>query len=135
MENKKLIQKIDELWKAFREDLTPSEKGQLTKFKNFIQGEDVESLAKSIALYASGNSECMGMFKKGYLNYFVDEFPENDSKFVAFYSDGSGCNLFTVNSEGQYTGFEVGEVLEKEWFLETDYGGWQYLPDNFDMWL
>ena len=39
---------IEEIWSNYREDLTPAEKGELTKYKNHIADVNSEVLAKLI---------------------------------------------------------------------------------------
>lgn len=125
--------KAEEIWDKYRETLTPSQKGQLTRFKNFLEEQDKETLAMNLAMQSMGNPECLNLFKKGYVNYFYNEFPENDSNFVAFFSDGSGAILCSVTTDGTIYGSEIGEIPEMEWFIDAEYGSWQYLPDNFEI--
>ena len=134
MENKKLEQNIEELWNKYREDLEPWEKGQLTRFKNNVKNESKEALAMSVTIYAHGNIECANVFKKGYLNSLIDDFPEPNSKFVAFFSDGSGAGIFKVDVDGVVYGHEMPE-LDQDWLVEAGYLSWQYLPDDYDIWV
>jgi hypothetical protein len=127
----KLEIKIKDMWDNYREEFTPAEKGQLTRFKNNIEHESKESLAMSVTMYCHGNTDCMNVFKKGYVNHFISEFPENGSKFVAHFADGSGCRMFEVESDGSIFGVGIGEIPEMEWFIDAMYGTWQYLPDDF----
>jgi len=134
MEDKKLEQNINEIWDKYRENLEPWEKGQLTRFKNNIENESKDLLAKSVTIYAHGNRECFNIFKKGYLNSLIDDFPENNSKFVALFSDGSGANLFQINEDGVVNGHDMPD-LDQDWLIEAGYLYWQYLPENFDIWV
>ena len=124
---------VKELWESHRETITPAEKGQLTRFKNYLEGLEKESLAMQLAMHSMGNPECLSLFKKGYVNQFFAETPEEESIFVAHYSDGSGCNIFCSSKDAGIYGCEVGEIPEWDWFIDAGYGTWQYLPDDFEI--
>ena len=73
------------------------------------------------------------------MNYFIHEKPT--SKFVAFYSDGSGANLFW-RLDDDVDGFPVycnaeGDFIEKPetYFEDAGYYAWLPLPDDFEFWF
>ena len=124
---------IKELWDSYRDTLSSSEKGQLTRFKTYLESLPIESLAMQLAMHTMGNPECLGLFKKGYVNYFFSVFPEENSLFVAHFMDGSGCNIFSSSPDAGIYGCEIGEIPDWDWFIDAGYGTWQYLPDDFEV--
>ena len=67
----KIKHDVNELWDSYRETISRSDKGQLTKFKNYLAGLDKETLAMQLAMHSMGNPECLNLFQKGYVNYFL----------------------------------------------------------------
>lgn len=58
------------------------------------------------------------------------------AKFIAIYSDNSGCNIFYEDGEGSglYAGCEGGiNGVEKGWFVDAGYLWFVPLPDYFDV--
>jgi len=72
-------------------------------------------------------------------NYFHDNFPKQGRKFIAFYGDGSGCDMFkhlrhhTVFKQASSDWKEELHITP-DWFEESGYLQWAYLPDNFQFW-
>lgn len=71
-----------------------------------------------------------GTIKMDYIKYFHIEKP-TQGKFVAFYSDGSGANMFLV-VDGGYLSTE-GEDYYDENF--DSFSTWIQLPDDFGFWF
>lgn len=70
--------------------------------------------------------------KSGLYNFYEDTPP---SKFVALYSDGSGCDLFYEVEEGFYSSPEYKfERVQADWFADAGYLWFMPLPDGFEIW-
>lgn len=66
------------------------------------------------------------------LNFYENDLP---SKFIAIYSDGSGCEIFTRQQENAYISPSMeGCVVDKGWFVDAGYLWFVPLPDNFEVW-
>jgi hypothetical protein len=67
---------------------------------------------------------------KEYIQCFVtDDLPE---KFIAIYSDGSGCDLFFKQGKLYYSDW-YDEGVDKDWFFDAGYLWFIALPDNFEV--
>lgn len=65
------------------------------------------------------------------LTPFYIEVPKPASRFVAFYTDGSGASLFLRDDAGNYFDSEGELVPDQEWFFESGHYAFAYLPDDF----
>lgn len=66
------------------------------------------------------------------LNFYEDDPPE---KFVAIYSDGSGCDIFYEQSAGYYASSSREIVgVQTDWFADAGYLWFLPLPDDFEVW-
>ena len=66
--------------------------------------------------------------------FYEDDLP---SKFIAIYSDGSGCDIYYEDGEGSefYIGCGRGvNGVQKDWFFDTGYLWFVPLPDDFEVW-
>lgn len=61
-------------------------------------------------------------------NIIVD--PPNEGKFLAFFNDGSGANLFFIDDSGDIYDCQL-EPRERE-YLESCYNLWIKMPDDFE---
>jgi len=64
--------------------------------------------------------------------FYTDEVKAG-KRFVAFYGDGSGANLFRKDKDGNYYDTD-GEFLSQDWFIDSGYIDFAYLPDDFKFW-
>lgn len=62
-------------------------------------------------------------------NFYIDT-PKKDSRFVAFFDDGSGADLFCRRKNGDFFNAE-GHFLDLDWFLDAGYLTFMYLPNDF----
>lgn len=53
-----------------------------------------------------------------------------DSKFIAFYTDGSGGALFSRDKDGAIRCAD-GDYLSTDWFLDASFCLFAYLPKKF----
>jgi hypothetical protein len=123
-----------QIYEEYYDTLPTSEKQALTRFKNVMADLDKDTLAMQVAMYCHGHAECLGVFKKGTLQHFIEEDPEKGSNFTAFFTDGAGANIFRVLDDGDIWDAEGNPIPDFDWFLDAGYGAWQYLPDDFEMW-
>lgn len=66
------------------------------------------------------------------LNFYEDDPP---TKFVAIYSDGSGCHLFYKDEKGRYQSPDHAfQMADKEWFIDAGFLWFLPLPDDFEVW-
>ena len=69
------------------------------------------------------------------LKYFHDSQPKINSRFVAYYADASGAELYLRDPEGDY--YDVGgELVDAEdWFEEAGFYSYAYMPDDFRLYF
>jgi len=63
--------------------------------------------------------------------FYEDDLP---SKFIAIYSDGSGCDIFYEVSDGFYSTPIGVENVQSDWFADAGYLWFVPLPDDFEVW-
>jgi hypothetical protein len=72
---------------------------------------------------------------KGAMKCFYEE-TELPKVFIAIYSDGSGCHIFSEHKdhERHYTGLSIDfDVCDKDWFIDAGYLWFVALPDDFNV--
>ncbi len=67
------------------------------------------------------------------LKMLTSQTPKENSRFVAFFHDGSGATLFVRLDDGTYLEAE-GDEYSGDLF-DAGYSHWEYLPDNFQLWF
>ena len=65
------------------------------------------------------------------LQSFYATEPPVDSRFVAFYCDGSGAALFKRDMAGDYHDADGDSLPDGEWFVGAGYYLYACLPDFF----
>lgn len=70
-------------------------------------------------------------------NLMYDVKPTYPSKFVAVYSDGSGCQMFKASEDSQLREYNMNgcngyDWVECDWECLDDFTEWNYLPDDFE---
>lgn len=60
-------------------------------------------------------------------------------KFVALYTDGSGCALFQrvdgPDGTDAYVDHEGEEIHGYDWFLDAGFSIWVSIPDEYKLWF
>ena len=63
---------------------------------------------------------------------FYEQPPAHGTRFVAFYSDSSGAELFMRNDEGDYLKADsLYNPPDTNWFIDSGYLLFAVLPDDF----
>jgi hypothetical protein len=61
----------------------------------------------------------------------------NGTKFVAFYSDGSGCDLFWINDSGEL--FDVHcdylSIAPDQYLMDRGFSYWIEIPNKYQFWF
>jgi hypothetical protein len=69
------------------------------------------------------------------LKYFHENQPKINSRFVAFYADASGAELFLRDPEGDYYDAEGRHIEIEDWFGEANFYSYADLPDEFRLYF
>jgi hypothetical protein len=73
-------------------------------------------------------------------NFYKHDLPK---KFIAIYSDGSGCDIFYEQGKNEYNSHSLSEwdeikerfiTVDKDWFVDAGYLWFIPLPDDFKVW-
>ena len=62
---------------------------------------------------------------------FYKQPPEEGTRFIAFYSDGSGAELFMRTDNGDYIKADSMFAPDTNWFIDSGYLWFARLPDDF----
>ena len=69
------------------------------------------------------------------MNNFYEHEGDLPEKFIAIYSDGSGCEIFyKINNGWQTAENKFEEPIDKYWFIDAGYLWFIPLPDDFKVW-
>ena len=70
------------------------------------------------------------------LENFYDHKGDLPNKFIAIYSDGSGCGLFVKRGRLYYHAdmVDAERRVDKDWFVVAGYLWFIALPDDFKVW-
>lgn len=60
----------------------------------------------------------------------------NETKFVAIFQDGSGAELFEINSNGELENYKYEYPISAPdaWLIDAGFGYWIELPRSFKLW-
>lgn len=64
---------------------------------------------------------------------FYEQPPEHGTRFIAFYSDGSGAELFMRTDNGDYIKADSMFAPNTDWFIDSGYLWFARLPDDFKL--
>lgn len=65
---------------------------------------------------------------------FFQRMPEENSRIVALYSDGSGAGVFLIKEGKIVFDQKENELVDLDWFLDAGYMYWTHLPDGMKTW-
>lgn len=66
------------------------------------------------------------------MNFIYDTKPED--RFIAFFGDGSGADLF-IRVDGGDIYNSHGEIVSDDWLMDAGYCQWMPLLENIKLWF